>query len=118
MSIWKIFKRKLPISMSILKKYRKMKKTSSGFHHERQYLYVQWLCQQNQDALYELVFSGKCTEVELCELIWLGRTHTGSCAKKDNLSWVPFISRVMLRKDELPYYVRSNLEWYQRVHGW
>ena len=102
----------------IWKEYKNLQTTPSGNMYQEQYLRLQKICRENQDVLYDLVFSGHCTEKEMQELIWFGMDHPGSCRRRDNLNWVGFVARVRERKNELPYGIRNSLDWYEKTHGW
>lgn len=107
-----------PTPDDILASYRHLQKTPSGEMHAINYNKLKEMVQNNQDALYELVFSGKVTdEKELYRLIMFGQS--GTTSKKDNEHWIPFVRRVWERKDELPEYVKGSgaLEWYAAMWG-
>lgn len=88
-----------------------------GHAHSTLYRWLKKFARENQDALYDLVFSESPKDKELHDLIWLG-SHGGSEARKDNIGWVDFIARVRARKDELPEIIQVSLDWYERVQGW
>jgi len=74
------------------------------------------LMEENQDALYNLIFSGEITdERELYRIIFFAG-HGGSCSKKDNLHWIPFLQRLRERSSELPYSIQVHFEWLGKVH--
>lgn len=104
-------------SQNILDDFRKLQYTPSGDCHAVSYRRLQYIVRNNEDQLYELVFSGKLTERELYELIFFGG-HGGSVAKSDNADWVPFMARVRERQSELPSSVQETLDWLLEVHGW
>jgi len=110
--------RKKVTSSTLLAEYRKLKATPSGEAHAKQFLKVERLAQENQQELYELVFSKIAwRDMELDNLIWLG-SHKGSMAREYNEHWADFIARVRARKNELPDDIQSSLDWQERVHGW
>ena len=86
--------------------------------HYDQYGHLKSMVQRNQDALYDLVFSGEITNwKELHSLIFFGG-HGGSVSKADNLHWASFVARVRERSNELPEEIQSSLAWLHRVHGY
>lgn len=100
----------------ILKQYRKLQRTPSGDSHAREYRILQQMVRQNQDQLYELIFSGKVEKTrELHELILLGG-HGGSAEKKDNLHWIPFLKRIRERLTDLPPELGGHFDWLGEVH--
>ena len=101
----------------IYKKYQQLKRTPSGFRHAEKYHQLKGLVLENQNALYDLIFSERLDESETHNLLHFGG-HGGSVAKEDNLHWAPFIARVRERQDELPESVQSGLDWLKVVHGW
>ena len=88
-----------------------------GNAHSTLYRWLKKFARENQDALYDLVFSEMPKDKELHDLIWLG-DHGGSVARSYNIEWVDFIARVRARKDELPDDIQRSLNWQEDVHGW
>ena len=101
----------------IHKKYRQLKSTPNGEWHAEVYNELQGMVIRDQDALHDLIFSGKLDELEIDELLYFGG-HGGSVAKEHNTNWAPFVARVRERQDELPEGVQSGLDWLKRVHDW
>jgi len=67
---------------TIYRDYRKFQDTPSGEKHAERYYALKETVRENQDALYELVFSGKVTDPkELRELIFFGG-HGGSVGRE------------------------------------
>jgi hypothetical protein len=85
--------------------------------HPKNFPQLRELAQQNQDALYDLIFSDLPTNDEKSQLIKLGGSDI-SCKKKDNRHWIPFFKRLRQRQNELPSGIRHTLNWYKRAHGW
>lgn len=101
---------------AILKQYRKLQTTPSGDRHAREYKILQQMVRQNQDQLYELIFSGKVVEIrDLHKLILFGG-HGGSVEKKYNRHWIPFLRRIRERLAELPPELNSHFDWLGEVH--
>ncbi len=65
---------------------------------------------------FEHTFSGLISEKEILDII-LGWHHI-SVAKKDNLHWAPFVSRIRERQDELTPALQRTLDWLLEVHCW
>lgn len=102
---------------TIYRDYLVLRDTPSGNLHGERYSALQAKVRLNQDALYELIFSGTLNERELHELIFFG-SHGGSVAKEDNEAWAPFMARVRERQDELPYSIQLTLDWLLETHDW
>lgn len=102
---------------AIYKKYQQLQRTPSGFRHADVYEELKGLVLKDQDALYDLIFSGRLSDDEVHELMRFGG-HGGSVAKKYNRHWAPFMARLRERQDELPESVQFSLDWLKEVHDW
>jgi hypothetical protein len=100
----------------IYKKFQQLQRTPSSRHAEA-YKELKSLVIKNQDALHDLIFSGKLSDDEIQELVRFGG-HGGSVAKKYNKHWAPFMARVRERQDELPESLQRYLDWQKKVHDW
>lgn len=98
--------------------YRRLNRMPAGNKYRELFKHLKSVVQRNQDALYDLIFSGQAKEYsDLYNLIWIGG-HDGSCAREDNLRWHEFLDRVRQRQSELPLPIQLTLNWYRDVHGW
>jgi hypothetical protein len=97
----------------ILAMYRRLQKAPSGETHRKLYVDFKNTVRTNQDVLYDLIFSGKVTDhKELYNLIMSG-SDGGTMKKEANENWIPFISRIWERHNELPERVMGSggIEW-------
>lgn len=101
----------------ICKNYHQLQNTPSGDLHAKKYMELKGFILSHQDDLLKLIFSNRLNEREIGVLLHFGG-HGGSVAKEDNLNWIPFMSKVRERQDELPESVQDSLDWLKRVHDW
>lgn len=92
----------------------------SDMDHATQYWRLKSMVLSNQDALYDLLFSGVITDRnELHELMFFGG-HGGSVAKEDNKHWIPFLKRVFANRTMFPKDMHERLDheykWYGDTH--
>jgi len=105
-------------AQKILRKYRILQSTPSGEYHAKKYIQFQKYVLTHQDALFELVFSGKVGGLlDLNKLVFFGSSG-GSLGREYNERWVPFIARVRERQKELPKFIADGLDWLLATHGW
>jgi hypothetical protein len=69
------------------------------------------IARQNQDALYELLFSGRLEDSEILELIFIGVDRRISRNGRDE-DWLVFLARVHERAFDLPQKARERLAGY------
>lgn len=100
----------------ILKEYRKLQQMSSGTQRAEQFYKVRSLARENQDSLYNLIFSSVPEQSELRDLVFLGM-HGGSVAREDNTEWIDFLSRIRIRQSELPKRLQGELNWLLRANN-
>lgn len=102
----------------ILKQFQRMKNTPSGSAHARQHDILKSMVRENQDALFNLVFSNKIANArDLYTLIFFGGDG-GSVAKDDNERWIPFFKRVWDNRENLPTFFKPEaLEWTAMLWG-
>ncbi len=103
--------------MKLLYGYRFLQLVPSGGRHAEVYRWLRKFARDNQDALYELVFSELPKRKELYSLIFLG-SHGGSVGYEYNSEWHDFIARVRVRQNEFPDHVQRSLSWLLQTHRW
>lgn len=85
--------------------------------HRDQYRRLQAIAALNEDALIDLLCSGRLRTKAIMELMHMGGDGA-SVQYERNRSWHGFMTKLRARKSELPKGVQISLDWLLETHGW